>query len=652
MKLDGTSQRFHPASFSTLAKPGLKGLVNLGNTCFMNSALQCISNTPVLILDYFVSEKYKHHINRSNPLGLQGDIAEAFAHFIRELWTPGPSIVTPKNLRYVLTRFAPQFRSYYQHDAQEFLGFLLDGLHEDLNLVLNKPYVESNDVDDLTLSDVEKADRLWQLHRARNDSIIVDVFQGQYKSTLKCLSCSKQSVTFDPFMILTLPIPTHEKPMVPLLDILLIVVPNHPDTSPFDPFKVQFQCASETTTPAMIAATYLPNATDFRLISYHDHQVKHVFQSDETFKDIDELDEFIYILYEVSPFILPQGPSTSFALSIDYSKPLTSTTTTTTTTTPPMTIKPSSLMYLFFDQSVVTSFLPRTPALSNSMNVGIPIMIAVPTSMTEMGLYQYVMTTMLKWTPVSISTLLESLSQHHTLLHGLESDPMHWPLDRFFQLSLAERYGHKASVFSSTSMDLFTLHMAQSSRFTLPTSVLSSFTPAFHSTKGPFWYRCLLKWSPMVYQTCFEKHALWDDLRTHPLLPPFAIASCPPDPSSSSFPSPTSTSTSTPLSLTDCFKQFSMLEQLTHPNDLVYCSTCQSHLAAEKKVDLFRLPPVLVITLKRFGSSDTYYRQKLTDLVTFPFDMVLEDVPSQSLYTYELYAVSNHYGSLGGGHCM
>jgi ubiquitin carboxyl-terminal hydrolase 4/11/15 len=105
----------------------------------------------------------------------------------------------------VLQRFAPQFSGYQQHDSQEFIAFLLDGLHEDLNRVRVKPYIEIPDADDRP--DNEVAEERWQIHKARNDSKVVDEFQGQYKSTLVCPECNKVSVTFDPFMYLTLPLP-------------------------------------------------------------------------------------------------------------------------------------------------------------------------------------------------------------------------------------------------------------------------------------------------------------------------------------------------------------------------------------------------------------------------------------------------------------
>ncbi|GMP90080.1 hypothetical protein CsSME_00041368 [Camellia sinensis var. sinensis] len=181
---------------------GLTGLLNLGNTCFMNSAIQCLVHTPEFAR-YF-REDYHKEINWHNPLGMVGELALAFGDLLRKLWAPGRTPVAPRPFKVKLARFAPQFSGYNQHDSQELLAFLLDGLHEDLNRVKHKPYIKSRDADGRP--DEEVADEYWANHIARNDSIIVDVCQGQYKSTLVCPVCNKISVTFDPFMYLSLPL--------------------------------------------------------------------------------------------------------------------------------------------------------------------------------------------------------------------------------------------------------------------------------------------------------------------------------------------------------------------------------------------------------------------------------------------------------------
>ncbi|THU50526.1 hypothetical protein C4D60_Mb06t21150 [Musa balbisiana] len=190
-------------NINTRAAPlGLTGLLNLGNTCFMNSAIQCLVHTPEFAR-YF-REDYRQEINWQNPLGMVGELALAFGELLRKLWAPGRTPVSPRPFKTKLARFAPQFSGNNQHDSQELLAFLLDGLHEDLNRVKHKPYIKSKDTDGRP--DEEVADEYWANHIARNDSIIVDVCQGQYKSTLVCPVCGKVSVTFDPFMYLSLPL--------------------------------------------------------------------------------------------------------------------------------------------------------------------------------------------------------------------------------------------------------------------------------------------------------------------------------------------------------------------------------------------------------------------------------------------------------------
>ncbi|KAI3508019.1 hypothetical protein L1887_23018 [Cichorium endivia] len=193
-----------PTSVTTRGScAGLVGLLNFGNTCFMNSAIQCLVHTPQFAT-YFLGD-FHQEINRNNPLGMEGELALAFGDLLRKLWATGRAAFAPRAFKTKLARFAPQFGGHNQHDSQELVAFLLDGLHEDLNRVKKfLPYNNSKDADGR--SDEQVADEYWANHISRNDSIIVDVCQGQYKSTLVCPICDNISVTFDPFMYLSLPL--------------------------------------------------------------------------------------------------------------------------------------------------------------------------------------------------------------------------------------------------------------------------------------------------------------------------------------------------------------------------------------------------------------------------------------------------------------
>ncbi|KAK8042126.1 UCH-domain-containing protein [Apiospora rasikravindrae] len=194
---------------------GCTGLSNLGNTCYMNSALQCVRSVEELT-KYFLSREWEKEINRDNVLAHNGDVAAAYAHLLHDIYKePPPNSVTPRQFKNTLGRYAPAFSGYGQQDSQEFLGFLLDGLQEDLSRIKKKPYIEKPDSTDEMVNDPaairEMAEKVWDITKKRDDSVIADLFTGLYKSTLVCPECQKVSITFDPFNNLTLPLPIENK---------------------------------------------------------------------------------------------------------------------------------------------------------------------------------------------------------------------------------------------------------------------------------------------------------------------------------------------------------------------------------------------------------------------------------------------------------
>lgn len=196
-------------SFTAISNSvGMAGLKNLGNTCFMNSTIQCLSGTGPLAR-YFLDGSYKRHLCRENPLSSKGRIADSYSQLIKSMWLSQEGVINPSQFKNVVGDILPSFAGNQQQDSQEFLAFILDSLHEDLNLARqgnprfpNDPESDSDGIPDNVLMKRE-----WEKYRKRNWSIIVDMFQGSLKSYLACQTCGKSSTTFNPFMYLTLPIP-------------------------------------------------------------------------------------------------------------------------------------------------------------------------------------------------------------------------------------------------------------------------------------------------------------------------------------------------------------------------------------------------------------------------------------------------------------
>ncbi|NWI44048.1 UBP2 hydrolase, partial [Picathartes gymnocephalus] len=201
---------------SSKAVQGLTGLRNLGNTCFMNSILQCLSNTKEL-RDYCLQNLYLRDLNNNSRM--RTALMSEFAKLMQLLWTSSPNdSVSPSEFKTQIQRYAPRFVGYNQQDAQEFLRFLLDGLHSEVNRVLVRPRASTDSLDHLP--DDEKSRQMWRRYQEREDSRISDLFVGQLKSSLTCSECSYCSTAFDPFWDLSLPIPKKGYGEVMLMDCL------------------------------------------------------------------------------------------------------------------------------------------------------------------------------------------------------------------------------------------------------------------------------------------------------------------------------------------------------------------------------------------------------------------------------------------------
>lgn len=174
---------------------GVSGLMNLGNTCYMNSILQSLSYVPP-----FASTL----LETTTPFAWENDIARELCELIREQWKLDPLVArNPERLRSLLARAFPVlFQNNRQQDAQEFLCALLDLLHETNNRIRRKPTyfsLEDFDQEDASLE-------AWSMYERGNDSFIKDLFCGQFMSRKQCLHCNDTSFACDVFFDLQVPL--------------------------------------------------------------------------------------------------------------------------------------------------------------------------------------------------------------------------------------------------------------------------------------------------------------------------------------------------------------------------------------------------------------------------------------------------------------
>ncbi|XP_055269795.1 ubiquitin carboxyl-terminal hydrolase 4 isoform X2 [Moschus berezovskii] len=587
----------------THVQPGLCGLGNLGNTCFMNSALQCLSNTAPLT-DYFLKDEYEAEINRDNPLGMKGEIAEAYAELIKQMWSGRDAHVAPRMFKTQVGRFAPQFSGYQQQDSQELLAFLLDGLHEDLNRVKKKPYLELKDANGRP--DAVVAKEAWENHRLRNDSVIVDTFHGLFKSTLVCPECAKVSVTFDPFCYLTLPLPLKKDRVMEIF-----LVPADPRCRPTQ-YRVVVPLMGAVSDLCEALSRLAGVAAENMVVTdVYNHRFHKIFQMDEGLNHIMPRDDiFVYEVCSTSP-----DGSECVTLPVYFRE---------------RKSRPSS-----------TS--------TGAVLYGQPLLVSVPKhKLTLESLYQAVCERISRYIKQPLPD--ESGSLHLELgacngsrsgCEGEDEEEMEHQEEGREQLSETEGSGddepgsdhgeatQKKSKGRPCPRRLFTFSLVNS----YGTADINSLATDGKLLKLNSRSTLAIDWDSETRSRYYNEQESETYEKHVSMLQP-------------------QKKKKTAVALRDCIELFTTMETLGE-HDPWYCPNCKKHQQATKKFDLWSLPKILVVHLKRF-SYNRYWRDKLDTVVEFPIrglnmsEFVCD--PSARPYVYDLIAVSNHYGAMGVGH--
>jgi len=221
---------------------GLSGLVNLGNTCYMNSIIQCISHLPMFSA-YFRDGRHKNMIEKKS-IDDKINISEPLSVLLCSMWENNYKI-EPNTFRNTVGKINKNFLGYMQHDSQEFLNFLLDRIHEEINTkvkvnitlpenVMNYVYNKQKYIKYINNNSISNTDRekvkqnfytyvkkniqyekiynaciYWCKHVKDSYSIITTLFTGLEYSETICDNCNNVSSIYQPFTSLLLAIPSY-----------------------------------------------------------------------------------------------------------------------------------------------------------------------------------------------------------------------------------------------------------------------------------------------------------------------------------------------------------------------------------------------------------------------------------------------------------
>lgn len=588
-----------------------RGLVNVSNSCYVNSSVQALVHSSALrsylspsaqhqsgTPSHNQSAPFQGDINFENAMGHNGAVVSALSEVFHSLYSvevgKEPGALIPRSLLKVIGKLSSRFASMEQQDAQELLSALLDGVHEDVNRIRGKkPYhpepVES-DSDDVTIQS-QKAREAWHRHLERDSSFIVDNFHGQLQSEVCCSACGKKNIRWEPFSSLVLPLPLDTNRT---LKVLLVGFPRL--SGPFSTEIVidrraivsdlirSAQASAELTSEEVARA-------DFVLADIYSNRIHKMFSDGDKIASISSSDQIaVYFIRKIAPE----------ALSVPYLR---------------------TVFLPVIQRAVRPSWSPeRSIHELQGKPCGLPLVIRFPvgTRQVDRAVLQGAVA----------SSLTSVLSQ------GASAKP--------FALSVVDRQGRTVSPI----LDTLSIDCGDS----FPALALPSPSVVHLNLKQKNQLESLsVDWDLSIK----DHSALQQPATMRKAEAPSAVAA---------------TAVPSGLSLEKCISMFTKVEQLD-TNNAWNCSGCKTQRAASKTYSISKLPNVLVVSFKRFSadpwaSEDTsvlhaLLRSKLTNLVNFPISELnlsqflapsAKSDPAAVSRSYELVSVINHFGSAIGGH--
>ena len=606
---------------------GLCGGKNLGNTCFMNSSIACISNCTELTY-YFLSGDYIKDINKENKLGMGGKLAMSWGALLQQYWVEKTRVGNPAEFKKTLGDKVKMFRGFGQQDSNDFMNFFIDYLNEDLNGTTQKPYIEldSKKEDE---SDEECSKRFWESNLTRNDSVITDLFCGQYKSTIVCPDCGNINITFDPFNTLTLSLVNKSNesdkanedyeyldefhifyvPKYSIRKPVRIIIKNIIKNANLDELFKALGNKRDFIYKDLINELFYIKISNSKLVDFiediseiEDHTDDFIFSYDV----LDELENIkIPIYFKNSEF--PRVVSGTEDMTLEELR---------------------KKIYLNIRKYIYSPLVPIEEQKDKD------------TLSQEIQNYLHNMN-------IKDDKIIQMIEDEYKILFNPENkdEKIKNNINNFlndipFNIYLQEKNSDKKIViidknnFFKISEELSNLLGINSfeDTFSEKLSLLDNYEiyVDFNTNSKYINNKEMKLNSCLVYKTDFKNVKIKKKKNNKNI----------------------STSNHSTITLGDCLKNFSKEEKLEAGNEW-YCPKCKKHTLATKKMELYYLPKILIICFKRF-MRESYRWRKNEQLVDFPINNLnMGDYmigPDKEHSKYNLFAVSQHYGSTAFGH--
>ena len=606
---------------------GLCGGKNLGNTCFMNSSIACISNCTELTY-YFLSGDYIKDINKENKLGMGGKLAMSWGALLQQYWVEKTRVGNPAEFKKTLGDKVKMFRGFGQQDSNEFMNFFIDYLNEDLNGTTQKPYIEldSKKEDE---SDEECSKRFWESNLTRNDSVITDLFCGQYKSTIVCPDCGNINITFDPFNTLTLSLVNKSNESDKANE----------DYEYIDEFHIFYVPKYSIRKPVrIIIKNIIKNANLDELFKALGNK------RDFIYKDL--INELFYIKISNSKLVdfiedisEIEDHTDDFIFSYDVLDELENIKI-------PIYFKNSEFPRVVSGTEDMTLEELRKKIYLNIRKYIYSPLVSIEEQKDKDILSQEIQNYLYNMN-IKDDKIIQMIEDEYKTLFNPENkdEKIKNNINNFlndipFNIYLQEKNSDKKIViidknnFFKISEELSNLLGINSfeDTFSEKLSLLDNYEiyVDFNTNSKYINNKEMKLNSCLVYKTDFKNVKIKKKKNNKNI----------------------SASNHSTITLGDCLKNFSKEEKLEAGNEW-YCPKCKKHTLATKKMELYYLPKILIICFKRF-MRESYRWRKNEQLVDFPINNLnMGDYmigPDKEHSKYNLFAVSQHYGSTAFGH--